>query len=304
MINKPQFFHASALIVQSARPKPYLDSRSALLWRRSPAFTQIQPQSSQAPSSAPGPSKNQDTIEGLFSTFAPCSFARCVDFPSLSLSAPPTRTINQSEKQKRRKEKKGHLSRTMALSQGSLSTRLIATLIFLILGMGVGVRAQATTTASIYPAPTGWSYYGCYNETTLTNGTEGQRALNGGIMEALDTMTVPICLEYCKSHSFTFAGIEYTRYVLFLLVFSRILHYWYGLKRWKLTVGTKMRDMIRKEANYKPENATARNSSRHFLRSCLTPLAISPAKATALKSAVAPSLSACTRRNPRRKEPE
>jgi hypothetical protein len=45
----------------------------------------------------------------------------------------------------------------------------------------------------------------------LANGTEGLRALNGGLMEDLTTMTVPICIAYCQSNSYSFAGLEYTR---------------------------------------------------------------------------------------------
>lgn len=94
--------------------------------------------------------------------------------------------------------------------------RSFLTLVFFLLSLAI---AQSTTTtatatatsASLYPAPTGWSYYGCYNETTLANGTEGARALNGGVMEDLATMTVPLCLAYCNSNAYKFAGLEYTR---------------------------------------------------------------------------------------------
>ncbi|KUJ22455.1 WSC-domain-containing protein, partial [Mollisia scopiformis] len=93
-----------------------------------------------------------------------------------------------------------------------LSTRSLLIAVLAVCIGTFGVQAQATaTSASIYPAPTGWGYYGCYNETTLANGTEGQRALNGGVMEALDQMTVPMCLAYCQSNAYAFAGLEYTR---------------------------------------------------------------------------------------------
>ncbi|KAN0122276.1 WSC domain containing protein [Hyaloscypha variabilis] len=69
----------------------------------------------------------------------------------------------------------------------------------------------ASTTATILPAPSPWSYYGCWNETTLAAGTNGARALAGGVEEDLSTMTADVCLAYCKSASYTFAGIEYTR---------------------------------------------------------------------------------------------
>jgi hypothetical protein len=70
----------------------------------------------------------------------------------------------------------------------------------------------ASTTATILAAPSPWSYYGCWNETTLAAGTNGARALAGGVEEDLPTMTADVCLAYCKSASYTFAGIEYTRY--------------------------------------------------------------------------------------------
>ena len=76
--------------------------------------------------------------------------------------------------------------------------------------------APATTStgpATIYPGTSQWAYYGCYNETTLTNGTNGLRALNGGVNEALDSMTVDVCLAFCESNMYSFAGLEYTRYV-------------------------------------------------------------------------------------------
>jgi hypothetical protein len=37
--------------------------------------------------------------------------------------------------------------------------------------------------------------------------------LGGGIEEDLTTMTAELCMAYCKSNSYTFAGLEYTRYV-------------------------------------------------------------------------------------------
>ncbi|KAF8866392.1 WSC-domain-containing protein [Acephala macrosclerotiorum] len=107
----------------------------------------------------------------------------------------------------------------MALFISQQWTRFIAFL-SLFLAFTTTAQAQSTTattesaataTASIFPAPTGWSYYGCYNETTLANGTDGLRALNGGVMEDLTTMTVPVCLAYCQSNSYSFAGLEYTR---------------------------------------------------------------------------------------------
>jgi hypothetical protein len=64
-------------------------------------------------------------------------------------------------------------------------------------------------TGAIYPGSQGYVYYGCYNETTLINGTGGRRALSGGIMEASDVMTVSTCIDYCSSSGYRFAGLEY-----------------------------------------------------------------------------------------------
>jgi WSC domain len=82
-----------------------------------------------------------------------------------------------------------------------------------------GALSQSTVTpensinATIYPGTSKWEYYGCYNETTLTNGTNGARALSGGTSEAQDTMTVGTCLDFCASGSYQYAGLEYTRQV-------------------------------------------------------------------------------------------
>lgn len=63
---------------------------------------------------------------------------------------------------------------------------------------------------SIYSGDGKWAYQGCYNETTLANGTNGARALAGS-SESTDTMTVSICLAYCASGSYSWAGVEYTK---------------------------------------------------------------------------------------------
>ncbi|KAG4027391.1 hypothetical protein MFRU_030g00270 [Monilinia fructicola] len=74
--------------------------------------------------------------------------------------------------------------------------------------------ATATATpaaAAIVPHASSYTYFGCYNETSNTNRTGGLRALNGGVNEALDVMTVPLCMAFCKSNGYAYAGIEYTR---------------------------------------------------------------------------------------------
>ncbi|KAI9645536.1 hypothetical protein NHQ30_006278 [Ciborinia camelliae] len=53
---------------------------------------------------------------------------------------------------------------------------------------------SSTATAAIVPSSSSYTYLGCYNETSNTNSTGGLRALHGGVTEALDVMTVPLCL--------------------------------------------------------------------------------------------------------------
>ncbi|KAE9381700.1 WSC-domain-containing protein [Stipitochalara longipes BDJ] len=101
-----------------------------------------------------------------------------------------------------------------------LSSRLLV-LIASILALSAHAFAQSTSStashpastavASILPAKSPWSYYGCWNETTLAAGTNGARALAGGMEEDSPTMTAEVCMAYCKSSSYTFAGIEYTK---------------------------------------------------------------------------------------------
>ncbi|TVY89908.1 hypothetical protein LAWI1_G005569 [Lachnellula willkommii] len=73
--------------------------------------------------------------------------------------------------------------------------------------------ATSTTTAiaNIYPGTTKWEYVGCQNETTLMNNTNGLRALNSGVSESLELMTVDTCLTYCAGGNYAFAGLEYTK---------------------------------------------------------------------------------------------
>jgi hypothetical protein len=69
----------------------------------------------------------------------------------------------------------------------------------------------AVPTSAIFPGNGKYVYNGCYNETTLINGTGGQRALAGGMMESVDTMTVDTCLNYCSTGPYKYAGLEYAR---------------------------------------------------------------------------------------------
>ncbi|TVY19281.1 putative fungistatic metabolite [Lachnellula arida] len=71
--------------------------------------------------------------------------------------------------------------------------------------------STTTATANIYPGTTKWEYVGCQNETTLMNNTNGLRALNSGVSESLELMTVDTCLTYCAGGNYAFAGLEYTK---------------------------------------------------------------------------------------------
>lgn len=101
-------------------------------------------------------------------------------------------------------------------------------------------RASAITTTdkrdndapSIFypPSSSGYVYYGCYNETTELPDTVGVRALHDGTnLVQPDSMTVEMCLDFCrtgagdanggKTGRFQFAGLEYSRYVMFNLLY-------------------------------------------------------------------------------------
>ncbi|KAK6592878.1 wsc domain-containing protein [Botrytis cinerea] len=69
----------------------------------------------------------------------------------------------------------------------------------------------STVIPTIVPSASSYTYVGCYNETLNTNTTGGLRSLNGGVTEALDVMTIPLCMAFCKSNGYAYAGIEYTR---------------------------------------------------------------------------------------------
>jgi hypothetical protein len=114
-------------------------------------------------------------------------------------------------------------SRIRTMASSTLFSARVLVLIASILALSAQAFAQSTsstasqpastTVASIFPGTSPWSYYGCWNETTLTTGTNGARALAGGVQEDLTTMTAELCMSFCKSNSYTFAGIEYTKYV-------------------------------------------------------------------------------------------
>jgi len=77
---------------------------------------------------------------------------------------------------------------------------------------------------SIYipPSKSGYTYLGCYNETTDLPDTAGLRALNGGKnVVKPGEMTVNMCLEFCSTGAgdskggntamFEYVGLEYSR---------------------------------------------------------------------------------------------
>ncbi|KAK4176316.1 WSC domain-containing protein [Triangularia setosa] len=67
---------------------------------------------------------------------------------------------------------------------------------------------------AIHPGGQGYTYHGCFTETTNIANTTGRRALDGGINDVRpDTMTVEKCWEFCGrgGSSYKFAGLEYSR---------------------------------------------------------------------------------------------
>ncbi|KAG0650680.1 Peptide O-xylosyltransferase [Hyphodiscus hymeniophilus] len=74
------------------------------------------------------------------------------------------------------------------------------------------ITPATSVNATIFPGDSTYTYYGCYNETTLLNGTAMTRALTGGGDESSNNMTVETCLQFCKAGGDgVFAGLEYTR---------------------------------------------------------------------------------------------
>ncbi|KAJ6785555.1 hypothetical protein PWT90_06967 [Aphanocladium album] len=75
--------------------------------------------------------------------------------------------------------------------------------------------AEPPPQVRIYTDDTGkYTYHGCYNETTLIEGSAGTRALSGGdSLVQPNGMTVPICLQFCQggSNKYRYAGVEWSR---------------------------------------------------------------------------------------------
>ncbi|KAI5204641.1 hypothetical protein E4T42_01004 [Aureobasidium subglaciale] len=75
--------------------------------------------------------------------------------------------------------------------------------------------AAASASATVVPVAAagsnGYSYAGCWNETTSVEGTANTRALSGGKMESVTTTTVAGCLQYCGDSNYQYAGLEYAQ---------------------------------------------------------------------------------------------
>jgi hypothetical protein len=75
--------------------------------------------------------------------------------------------------------------------------------------------ASSSVVATAAAGSNGYSYMGCYNETTDIEGTSGARALANGKMDTGNDTTVASCLQYCGDSNYQFAGLEYSKeYVL------------------------------------------------------------------------------------------
>ncbi|KAK0729160.1 WSC domain-containing protein [Apiosordaria backusii] len=103
--------------------------------------------------------------------------------------------------------------------------KLLILLLLSILGLVVTAQDTTTTTTTnkqqnglvIQTGAQGYTYHGCYTETTNIANTTGKRALDGGINSVQpDNMTVQKCWEFCggkgsSGQTYKFAGLEYAR---------------------------------------------------------------------------------------------
>jgi hypothetical protein len=69
----------------------------------------------------------------------------------------------------------------------------------------VSARSLPVTehTSLVKRQPNGWNYYGCWTD-------EGDRQL-GGASYHTDTMTPAVCISFCQSKGYSFAGVKYSR---------------------------------------------------------------------------------------------
>lgn len=95
-----------------------------------------------------------------------------------------------------------------------LLTRLVVALSLFILSASAQ-QFEPSTNASIYAGNKKWEYHGCFNETVGVEGTGGARALAGSEQTRSNSLTVEGCFDICNAKGAQFAGLEYTKYVLF-----------------------------------------------------------------------------------------
>ncbi|KAK0673252.1 WSC domain-containing protein [Cercophora samala] len=89
--------------------------------------------------------------------------------------------------------------------------KLLITLLLSVLGGLVAAQAQKEEVA-ILPGGQGYTYHGCYTETTNIANTTSRRALDGGSNSVQpDLMTVEKCWDFCAKGTYKFAGLEYSR---------------------------------------------------------------------------------------------
>ncbi|GAB7347600.1 hypothetical protein MBLNU459_g4478t1 [Dothideomycetes sp. NU459] len=69
--------------------------------------------------------------------------------------------------------------------------------------------SEASSDAAPGAGSHGYTYVGCYNETTGISGGGGARALANGKMISNSTQTTETCLAYCSAASMQYAGLEY-----------------------------------------------------------------------------------------------
>ncbi|RYP74513.1 hypothetical protein DL771_002987 [Monosporascus sp. 5C6A] len=84
-----------------------------------------------------------------------------------------------------------------------------------LLPMAFAQSVGTSSSIAIFNSSDTYRYHGCWNETTELVNTTRLRALDGGIQVQLpETMTVPLCLDYCAENTSTryqYAGLEYSR---------------------------------------------------------------------------------------------
>ncbi|RYP09160.1 hypothetical protein DL764_001431 [Monosporascus ibericus] len=104
-----------------------------------------------------------------------------------------------------------HPSRTQPTCRLVWSILSFLTLLPMAFAQSVGTSSGIT----IFNSSDTYRYHGCWNETTELINTTRLRALDGGIHVQLpETMTVPLCLDYCAENTSTryqYAGLEYSR---------------------------------------------------------------------------------------------